>query len=71
MPRVGFERMTPVFKQAKTIYALDRAATVIGCSQYTNILISSVYRGCNVLLNYELLSSNPGLCMTHKLITST
>jgi hypothetical protein len=24
--------MTPVFKRAKTVLALDRAATVIGCS---------------------------------------
>jgi hypothetical protein len=30
MPRVGFERTTPVFERAKTVHALDRAATVIG-----------------------------------------
>jgi hypothetical protein len=30
MPRVGFEPTTPAFQQAKTVYALDRAATVIG-----------------------------------------
>jgi uncharacterized membrane protein len=30
MPLVGFEPMTPVFEQAKTVHALDRAATVIG-----------------------------------------
>jgi hypothetical protein len=30
MPRVGFEPTTPVFDRAKTIYALDRAATVVG-----------------------------------------
>jgi hypothetical protein len=30
MPRVGFEPMTPVFERAKTVYALDRAATVSG-----------------------------------------
>jgi hypothetical protein len=29
MPGVGFEPMTPVFERAKTIHALDRAATVI------------------------------------------
>jgi hypothetical protein len=29
-PRVGFESTIPVFEQAKTVYALDRAATVIG-----------------------------------------
>jgi hypothetical protein len=30
MPRVGFEHMIPMFEQAKTVHALDRAATVIG-----------------------------------------
>jgi hypothetical protein len=30
MPRVSFERTVPVFEQAKTVQALDRAATVIG-----------------------------------------
>jgi hypothetical protein len=30
MPRVGFEPTTPLFERAKTLHALDRAATVIG-----------------------------------------
>jgi hypothetical protein len=30
MPRVGLEHSTPVFEGAKTVHALDRAATVIG-----------------------------------------
>jgi hypothetical protein len=30
MPRVGFEPTIPVFERAKTVYALDRAATMIG-----------------------------------------
>jgi hypothetical protein len=30
MPRVGFEPTNPVFEQAKTVYALDRAVTVVG-----------------------------------------
>jgi hypothetical protein len=30
MPRVGFEATIPAFKRAKTVHALDRAATVIG-----------------------------------------
>jgi hypothetical protein len=29
MPRVEFEPTTPVFEQAKTVHAVDRAATVI------------------------------------------
>jgi hypothetical protein len=30
MPQVGFEITIPVFEQAKTFHAIDRAATVIG-----------------------------------------
>jgi hypothetical protein len=30
MPQVGFEPTIPIFEQAKTVYTLDRAATVIG-----------------------------------------
>jgi hypothetical protein len=33
MPRVGFELMIPVFERAKTVQALDLAATVIGGSE--------------------------------------
>jgi hypothetical protein len=29
MLQVGFEPMTPVFEQAKTVHALDHAVTVI------------------------------------------
>jgi hypothetical protein len=32
MPWVGFEPSIPAFKRAKTVHALDRAATVIGIS---------------------------------------
>jgi hypothetical protein len=30
MPRLRFEPTTPVFERAKTVHALDRAATVMG-----------------------------------------
>jgi hypothetical protein len=30
MPQVGFEPTIPVFERAKMVYALDRAANVIG-----------------------------------------
>jgi hypothetical protein len=33
MPRVEFDPSTSVFEQAKTVHALDRAATVIGPSE--------------------------------------
>jgi hypothetical protein len=32
MPQVGFEPTIPVFERAKTVHALDCAATVIGMS---------------------------------------
>jgi hypothetical protein len=33
MPWVGIESTTPVFERAKTVHALDRAATGIGGSK--------------------------------------
>jgi hypothetical protein len=36
MPQVGFESSTPVFERAKTVHALDRAATVIDLLQLPN-----------------------------------
>jgi hypothetical protein len=36
MPRVVFELTTLVFERAKTVYASDRAATVIGHKNSTN-----------------------------------
>jgi hypothetical protein len=37
MRRVGFEPTTPFFERAKTIYALDLAATVIGLASISSI----------------------------------
>jgi hypothetical protein len=34
MPEVGFKPTIPVFERAKTVHALDRAATVIGNAQF-------------------------------------
>jgi hypothetical protein len=31
MPRVGFEPVIPEFELVKTVHALDREATAIGC----------------------------------------
>jgi hypothetical protein len=36
MPRVGFEPKIPVFERAKTVHALDRAASVIGTNKWIN-----------------------------------
>jgi hypothetical protein len=40
MRQVGFEPMIPVFERAKTVLALDRAATVTGC--FCHYLLNSV-----------------------------
>jgi hypothetical protein len=37
MSRVGFEPTIPVFKRAKTVHTLDRAATVASLSKYTTL----------------------------------
>jgi hypothetical protein len=47
MPRVGFESTTPMFERAKTVHALDRAATVISSTEHGTpkiILTSCWYR---------------------------
>jgi hypothetical protein len=41
MPRVGFESTIPAFERAKTVHALDRAATVIGRRQIYGDSISN------------------------------
>jgi hypothetical protein len=38
MPRVGFEATIPAFERAKTVHALDRAATVIGIKTYGGVI---------------------------------
>jgi hypothetical protein len=46
MPRVGFEPTAPVFERAKTVHALDRAATVISTrSCYDTKFCSAGYGG--------------------------
>jgi hypothetical protein len=40
MHRVGFESTIPVFERAKTVQALDRAATVIGVQLNRNNIYS-------------------------------
>jgi hypothetical protein len=37
MPQVGLEPTIPVFERAKTVHALDRAATVIGNCSLTQL----------------------------------
>jgi hypothetical protein len=42
MTQVGFESMIPVYQRAKTVHALDRAATVIGYAYITCIIINII-----------------------------
>jgi hypothetical protein len=44
MPRVEFEPTIPVFERAKTVHALDRAATVIGRTPSSTGLITMIIR---------------------------
>jgi hypothetical protein len=52
MSRLRFEPMIPVLERAKTVHALDRAATVIDISS----LLPSY------ILHSTLLSETPSLC---------
>jgi hypothetical protein len=56
LPWVGFETMIPVFERAKTVHALDRAATVIGFIEHRARLLLfefySVHRGIISLTYY-------------------
>jgi hypothetical protein len=47
MPQVGLEPTIPVFERAKTVHALDRAATVIGSYSGYNVnilLYSTIFK---------------------------
>jgi hypothetical protein len=47
MPRMGFEAMVPAFEMAKTVHALDRAATVIGM----HLILYAKYQNEFIFLN--------------------
>jgi hypothetical protein len=56
MPRVGLEPTTPLFEQAKTVHALDRAVTVISPSRNNDSIMLRIlsphlqrYGGCRTL----------------------
>jgi hypothetical protein len=44
MPQVGFEHTIPIFKRAKTVHALDRAAAVIGSYKTTVVKFDGYFR---------------------------
>jgi hypothetical protein len=61
MPRMGFESAIPAFERAKTVHALDRAATVIGIASLGSLL-SSVP---SMWIFHRLLSQYPLLCSSY------
>jgi hypothetical protein len=71
MPWVGFWLTIPVFERAKTVHALDRAATVIGPVRYyfheINILyvITWIIATCNSEVALFVVSCN--ISSLHKL----
>jgi hypothetical protein len=42
MPRIKFEPATPVLQRAKTVHALDRAATMIDYGLLSSIIIPAI-----------------------------
>jgi hypothetical protein len=59
MPSVGFEPMIPVFEPAKTVHALDHAATVItwiSTIKYINICIQTRFaERIRVVMQFKIL----------------
>jgi hypothetical protein len=53
MPRLGFEPTIPVFERAKTFYALDRAAAVIGMLTYQCVLILCYSNSMPIYMYYS------------------
>jgi hypothetical protein len=60
MPRVRFEPMILVFERAKTVHALDRAATVIGLAEFLQIKIKSFSR--SIQLKNDISAFNRYTC---------
>jgi hypothetical protein len=58
MPRMGFEPTIPVFERAKTVHALDRAATVFGSYKTAKFVAmgSSVSSRLSMILRSYFLS---------------
>jgi hypothetical protein len=60
MPREGFKPTTPVFERAKTVHALERAATVMG----SLVHIAKInYRNVNMLRSVVSKIVFLGKCM--------
>jgi hypothetical protein len=47
MSQMGFEPTILAFERAKTVHALDRAATVVGLKLYDKLKISRKYFDCS------------------------
>jgi hypothetical protein len=71
MPQVGFEPTTPVFARAKTIHAVDLAATVIGivlCYSSSNQVIRLILK-TSTLLRILLEKNSVDLVRTQSIPT--
>jgi hypothetical protein len=59
MPRVGLELTIPVLQRAKTVHALDRAATVINLILFFSLKIGwSIWRKSNSNINVFLTTNS-------------
>jgi hypothetical protein len=58
MPQVGFEPMIPVFERAKTVHALDRAATVIGKKKYIALIICFINTSSTTCFSFTKKNHN-------------
>jgi hypothetical protein len=65
MPRVGYEPTTAVFKRAKTVHALDRAATVTGTYRKFFLLISNEHVTVNGECHNQMGTPNWGAVYHH------
>jgi hypothetical protein len=64
MPWVGFEPMIPAFEWAKTVHALDRAATVIDQKTALTSKKTQIYQ---LLVFTEIVTISSETCFSNKL----
>jgi hypothetical protein len=57
MPWVGFELTIPAFERAKTVHALDRAATVIGSAKHNSSIMKQTFIEPCLRVTYTFHSS--------------
>jgi hypothetical protein len=68
MPRVGFEPAFPLFQMAKTVYAVVRAATVIGGGSFTKEKIKQMSLKIKNVTKMQVLASDIRIYYTYKIM---